>query len=231
MLSPRACRPTRSTRPTTRRSQPAAARARFVGRYQYPERHCWPDCACRRHQLLAITGTPTATGTEVFTVTATDTLGGHDIGELQCHRQRPFRSVPRACRPTRSTSPTTRRSRPAAAGPRTLAVTNIQNAIAGFGCARQRRQRWRSRARPRPRGPRPSRSRPPTRWGPRPRPTTASRSIGRHAGPREPAGRHGQRALQRDAHRRWRHGPRYLGRHQYPEPHRRSGCAASGSNA
>ena len=64
---------------------------------------------------LAITGTPTATGTETFTVTATDTLGAAASHNYSITVDPAVSLSPRACRPTRSTWPTTRRLRPAAA--------------------------------------------------------------------------------------------------------------------
>ena len=83
---------------------------------------------------LAISGTPTATGTETFTVTATDSLGATTTTELLDHGQLGRHAQPGdACRRTRSTSPTTRRSRPSGGtGTVSLAVSNIQNAIAGL---------------------------------------------------------------------------------------------------
>ena len=80
---------------------------------------------------MSITGTPTAAGTETFTVTATDSLGATTSATYSVTVNLPVTLSPLMLPTTRQTCPTAKRSRPAAGtGNKTLTVSNIQNAIA-----------------------------------------------------------------------------------------------------
>ena len=176
---------------------------------------------------LDITGTPTAAGTETFTVTVTDTLGATASTDYSI-TVNPAVALGPSSLPADTVSVAYNQTLTASGGTGadTLAVTNIQNAIAGLVMPASGSDTL-------------SISGTPAATGTETFTVTATDTLGATAstdysitvnpavalGPAEPAGRHGQRALQPNAHRQRRHGHRYIGRYRRPEPHCRPDCA------
>ena len=130
---------------------------------------CRPGRADQRERQLSISGTPAATGTETFTVTATDSVGGTKITNYSVTVNGVVTLNPSSV-PGDTINIAYNQTITAAGGTGTigLAVSNIQNAIAGLVVpASGTGSLVIHAARPRPRGRKRSPSRPPTLWAPR----------------------------------------------------------------
>ncbi len=128
---------------------------------------------------LAISGTPTASGTETFTVTATDSVGGTTTTiysiTVNARRHPQPGTLPADTIDVGYNQTITRQRRHGRHHPG--GQQHPERDRRPDHPQQRRRQSGHQRARQRRRARRPSPSPPPTAWGPRPRPITLSRSI------------------------------------------------------
>ena len=172
---------------------------------------------------MSITGTPTAAGTETFTVTATDCWGPRRATNYSITVNSAVTLSPLTLPADTATVPY---SQTITAGGgtenKTLTVSNIQNAVAGLIVPASGTNTLASRGRPRRRERRRLPSRPPIRWGPR-RSTNYSITVNSAVtlSPSTLPADTVRRALQPDDHGQRGHGQHDADGQQHPERHRR----------